>query len=207
MKDYNKLKEIANKLNGLDWRDATFDKTLENERKLCEENGIVICYGYSDDLIEFDGAFRNEFDVWEGGTIHINEEGKKASGKKYHSIGLLFCKNKITWQYKFKARHESFDLIHSDDNSIFCRGIVFFKEDLKKEYVCQSNLTFNDLCKDLNYNFVKWNDKVVYDGINTDAWLDRYETFKDDYKDKKINQMKLKVVHHNNIYLDIEGEE
>lgn len=130
MKDYSKLKEIASLLDGYNFRDEDFERILEENKYFCIENGIVICYGYSDDLLELDGAIHAEFDCWCNNRFYINENGKKTSSKYVYPISVICCENKIFWQYKFKPKHEIFTIY--DDEDIFCKGIVFFVEDLKK---------------------------------------------------------------------------
>ena len=57
-----KLKELARQL---DKSEYGFDLTDE-QKEYCKENGIVVVFGCSDDLMEFRGAIYDEFDCWEG---------------------------------------------------------------------------------------------------------------------------------------------
>lgn len=130
MKDYDKLKEIAKRLDGYQWNINSFGTALSHELAFCKDNGIVVVYGYSDDLLELDGAIHAEFDCWTNGKFYINKNGNKASSKDVYPISVICGKDKIFWQYKFKPRHETFTIY--DDEDVYCKAIVFFAEDLKK---------------------------------------------------------------------------
>ena len=59
--------ELAEKLNGMEYR-TDIPKELIEQAK---ENGLVVVYGYSDDLIEFEGAFYDEGSCYKGGKFLI----------------------------------------------------------------------------------------------------------------------------------------
>ena len=55
---------------------CSYGKELTKEqRQLAKENGLVVVYGASDDLMEFDGAIYDEMDCYGGGTAFLHREG------------------------------------------------------------------------------------------------------------------------------------
>lgn len=56
------LKEIASKLNGINYKELVPKELVE----IAKENSMVIIYGASDDLIEFEGAINDEIYVYGG---------------------------------------------------------------------------------------------------------------------------------------------
>ena len=198
------LDPVVNSLDKLDWRSDAFSEALEKQKTYCKENGIVICYGWSDDLVEFDGAIDAEFDCWNGGQICIDENGKKATSKKYYPISLIFGVNGITWQYKTKIPHRTFNLFDEDD--IFCRGIAFLAKDMKRPDMRVSEITFGEVADTLAFVKVKWNGKIVYDDKKIES-IANFGAFEDKYYDKKIFEMKIKIVQFHHCEIEVEGEE
>lgn len=62
-----KLKAIANKLDGVEYRmeDQLIEELFPGDE--LQAAGIVIVFGASDDLVEIRGAVNNEIDAWKGG--------------------------------------------------------------------------------------------------------------------------------------------
>ena len=67
----DKLKYVAKRLNMLPYRSEAKKEIVE----FAKENGIVIVYGASDDLMELDGAIYDEFGCYEGGVCCLDSEG------------------------------------------------------------------------------------------------------------------------------------
>ena len=129
MKNYDLLKVIASKLNGLQY--PLRDVNLKDLREYCKQNGIAVCFGSSDDLMELDGAIYDEYGCYDGGTICIDEKGNAdADANIYYPITAVWAKDNISWQYEFEPRHEVFNIY--EDAEIYCKGIVFFVDDLKR---------------------------------------------------------------------------
>jgi len=62
---------IAAELNG-----SSYPLSITNGlRERAAAAGLVIVYGASDDLMEFDGAFRDEVDCYEGGEALVDAQG------------------------------------------------------------------------------------------------------------------------------------
>ena len=64
-------KELAQKLNGSEYP-LRLNAELKEQAKSA---GLVIIYGASDDLMEFDGAIYDEIGCYEGGTALVDEKG------------------------------------------------------------------------------------------------------------------------------------
>lgn len=60
-----KLKELASQLNKSEYR---FELTNE-QTEYCKQNGIVVVFGCSDDLMEFRGAIYDEYDCYGGQLV------------------------------------------------------------------------------------------------------------------------------------------
>lgn len=130
--------QLAAMLNGREYGDE-IDTPI---RVLAEDNGLVIVYGASDDLMEFGGAWRDEY----GGTVHVTEKGvlENECGdddcpyflkamEKHKKITPIWCANENSpaWTYETDIPHATFDIM--EDGEVFCRGIVFSVEDIKND--------------------------------------------------------------------------
>lgn len=134
-------KQLAEQLNG-----SEYPLRPSSEIKaLAKENGLVIVYGQSDDLIEFDGAIYDEADVYDGGTVRLDQKGLMPNRDDIDSdddledyfsrkdtakaIEALWCaEDEYSWTYKTDIPHETFDIF--EDGERYCRGIVFSLSDL-----------------------------------------------------------------------------
>lgn len=140
-------KELAQQLHGEEYP-LHIPKTLTDAAK---QNRLVIVYGASDDLMEFEGAIYDEVGAYEGTTVRIDSEGllpdfeqidkdqsdskdklreyfKRENGGR--EIEALWYKNPDTsWTYKTDIPHETFDVMEDED--IYCRGIIFSLDDCK----------------------------------------------------------------------------
>lgn len=136
-----KAKQLAEKLNNIQYP-VRIDDDL---RKQAKENGLVIVYGASDDLMELEGAIRDEFGCYEGGTALVDEKGLLPSFENLDSeeeleeyfyrkknvltIKSMWCKEDgYSWTYRTDIPHETFDVL--DEAEEYCRGIVFSLSDL-----------------------------------------------------------------------------
>ena len=110
--------------------------------------GIVIVYGASDDLMEFDGAFRDEVGAWDGTTALVDAKGILPSWEQasededaardyferkpsVRTIEAVWCPDWLegtSWAYKTDIPHATFDVM--EDGEIYCRGSVFALADL-----------------------------------------------------------------------------
>lgn len=128
---------LAEKLEGVQ-----YPLTITSElREVIADSNLVIVYGASDDLIEFDGSIYEEMSAWEGATVYVLTDGSVikdynyeerialASGneleelKKAQKIQAIWGEEGISFQYKTKIPHAVFNVL--EDKDIYCKGIVF----------------------------------------------------------------------------------
>lgn len=134
----NTLKEFAQKLNGVEYME------IPNELlTYAKENGIVIVSGASDDLCELEGAVRDEFGCYDGGTGYLDEKGNVCDELKsentYKRITAIWCgegDDGFTWTYNTDIPHEDFEMF--DDGEKYCRGFVFYLDSLKANHDTKS---------------------------------------------------------------------
>lgn len=129
-------KEIAQMLNGMEYGDISKDIT-----NAATSANIVICYGASDDLVEFDGAFCDE--AYGPGKVYLNGASlltpececddcphEKARRENAPFINAIWNdKEGPAWTYETLIPHETFDVM--EDGEVWCRGIVFKVSDIK----------------------------------------------------------------------------
>lgn len=131
-------KGLAEQLNGMEYP----VRISEDVARQAEANGLVIVYGASDDLMEFEGAIYDEIGACDGATVYMDSDGivpdfdsldkedKKAlknyfdrdgKGKK---IEALWCaEGDYSFTYRTEIPHATFDVV--EDGEPYCRGIVF----------------------------------------------------------------------------------
>lgn len=128
------LKEFASKISGKQYGHLMFSK---EETDLVKENGIVIVYGLSDDLMEIDGAIWDEVYAYGGRTVYLTEDGLvECDEKSENVIHAIWCGKDengetIPWTYETDIPHETFFVYEEEE--LFCIGIVFYLKDLKKK--------------------------------------------------------------------------
>ena len=122
------IKEFANVL---DNREYGYPQFTKEEIQIAKDNGFVIVYGASDDLIEFDGAISDEGDCFDGGLVWFNRERvtDRPISVAERCIEALWRKeDDIAWTYKTDIPHETFMIY--EDGEKYCRGIVFRIEEV-----------------------------------------------------------------------------
>ena len=77
---------------------------------------------------------------------------------------------------------------------------------LLKKYSKDSELTFEEVAKDLPFIKVYWNSNCVFDDDFCDDWGD-YAAFVSSVAKKKVYEMKMVVAHFHHCVLFIEGED
>lgn len=131
--NHEKVKEIAEKLNGIAYGEDISD--IEAEAK---EHGIVIVMGASDDLMEFSGAIEDEGGLayGKGGKVYFDRSGvSQDDAKRDNVIAAIWCNSHdengvpATWSYKTEIPHEKFKVF--EDEELYCIGIVFSIEDIQ----------------------------------------------------------------------------
>lgn len=134
--------ELAAMLNGVSYG----REVSELAQRIAEESGLVIIYGASDDLMEIDGAIRDEADVWNGGLVRIDRNGvhrfpdSDCDGQNcpYFRESLTRCisvqavwygrNEAAAWTYETSVPHAEFKIF--EDNELWCVGIVFSINDI-----------------------------------------------------------------------------
>lgn len=127
------IKEFANLISG---RQYGYPQFTKEQLQIAKDNGFVIVYGASDDLMEFAGAIEDEGNCFDGGEVYFDKNGV-TENENDNCIEALWCDNDskdengeiITWTYETDIPHETF--IIYDDDETYCRGIVFSINDLK----------------------------------------------------------------------------
>ena len=140
-------KDIAERLDGIEYDGRYFYSEVDAVAKDAKKNSIVIVYGASDDLMEFEGAFRDELGapckvaVGRKGILppwdNIDHDNIQAAREYFErerdakwSIESLWCKEPgISWTFETDIPHETFNIM--EDGEVFCRGIVFSLNDLQ----------------------------------------------------------------------------
>lgn len=104
------------------------------------QQGLVIVYGASDDLMEVEGAIHGEGDCCDGGTLLIDKQGllpaweqveddedeaeayfkRKDTAKQ---IEAVWCGEGADWTYKTDIPHATFQIM--EDGEVYCIGMVF----------------------------------------------------------------------------------
>ncbi len=130
--------EFARQLNG---RSRSREISIE-EQRLAKAHGLVVVFGASDDLMEFEGAIYDEITACYGGLAWLmdngtvidndnisDEEDEQMSSAGIYTIRAVWKPEEpkgALWLIKTEIPHATFD-IYDDENpaQIFCRGVVF----------------------------------------------------------------------------------
>ena len=140
--------QFAELLNGRQYR----DEITSDEEKLAKENGLLVCFGASDDLFEFRGVIYDEVGAWDGASAFIVkkkggeldvmcEDDFEELKETIEDKGLDFelktvevvaewCPEDLecSWRIKSDLPHSIFDIM--EDGELYCRGIVIDKNDI-----------------------------------------------------------------------------
>ena len=130
------IKDFAKLING---KEYGYQQFTDKEIETAKENGFVIVYGASDDLMEFEGAIQDEGGCFDGGEVFFNRDGvyQGYNKEKYpYWINAVWCGGEkdedgqeITWTYETEIPHETFMIY--EDGEPYCRGIVFSINDAR----------------------------------------------------------------------------
>ena len=125
-------KEWAALLNGREYR----SEVTKEEASQAKADGVVIVFGASDDLMEFEGAIYDELDCYGGREVAVTKDGLPvnkcpdrdcpyfmASQDHAPKIESIWDTEGYSWVYKTDIPHETFDIL--EDGEKYCRGIVF----------------------------------------------------------------------------------
>lgn len=132
--------ELAAILNGREYR----KEITRDEAHAAAESGLVVVYGASDDLMEFEGAISDELGAWEGATAYLTADGLlqnecpdedcpyfEKQREKAATIKALWCaEDGYSWTFETEIPHATFDIV--EDGEPYCRGIVFALADVSE---------------------------------------------------------------------------
>ena len=140
-------KALAEALTGIEYSEVVRGLYGSDLMRLAKANGLVVAYGFSDDLLMFDGAIYDDFGCYDGGTALIDTDGLlpyfESIGededacrryferkKKARAIEAIWDGNAdgYAWTLKTDIPHETFAIM--EDGAGFSRGIVFALADL-----------------------------------------------------------------------------
>lgn len=129
IKDITK-EQMAEMLNERVYR----DEITKEEEQIAKENGLVVVFGASDDLMELRGVISDEFGteifLTENGEIEYcddNCEHYERAVKKAKKIKAIHGKN--GWVFETEIPFAEFDIF--EDGQLYGKGIVFDIESLK----------------------------------------------------------------------------
>jgi hypothetical protein len=121
--------ELAAKIDGSIY---TTDWDINENPQLAKDNGLVIVYGHSDDLVEFIGTIDEEIGAYRGKTIYLNGKGICKKKKANHHITADYTSY---WNILGTMPHAKFQVVEDEDSAgpreVQCKGIVFHINDLK----------------------------------------------------------------------------
>lgn len=131
------VKEIAEMLDGSEYNGSFPSRDV---RRMAAESKIVICYGASDDLVEFCGAFDDE--TGGPGNVYMCPTGllqtKCRDDRCPHEIEAQKAAPRIRakwndkdgpcWTFETSMPHEIFKIM--EDGEVFCEGIVFHMDSI-----------------------------------------------------------------------------
>lgn len=132
-------KELARKLDG---RQYLHEITIK-EKNEAKAAGLVVVYGASDDLIEFECAIYDEVDAWNGTTVYLTKAGifrkpsylcDEAHDRPDCKAALESCKKIYGvfagegWKFTTDIPCERFTIYEDED--VYGEGLVFSINDL-----------------------------------------------------------------------------
>ncbi len=133
--------QLAAMLNGREYR----EEITRSEEVIAKQNGLVVVFGASDDLVELRGAMDDEAGMYNGGLLILNQDGivedcgepcdhcsVDADQEAGKSIECVWGEDDHSWTYKTEIPHATFEIIETYDGEVskYCRGIVFNLSDL-----------------------------------------------------------------------------
>lgn len=128
--------KLAEQLTGIEYPP---DRHISKETKAAAKKaGLLIVYGLSDDLVEFDGAFTDEIGAYNGTISYVDKRGvlgrddiadfvnREPNARKIEAIWAPG--NSYSWMFKTDIPHATFEIV--EGGGPYCRGIVIDLADL-----------------------------------------------------------------------------
>jgi len=128
------LEEFASRLDGREYR----SEVRAEDAVAAANQGVVIVYGASDDIVELAGAIDDEVGAYDGITFQVTGTGLlrnecECEDCPYHarekaraaSIEAVWdpAESEASWIYRTKIPHATFEIF--EDDELYCVGIVF----------------------------------------------------------------------------------
>lgn len=132
------VNEIASRLNGREY----CSELVPGEFEEFKNARIVVAYGRSDDLLEFEGAIYDEYSPFE--KIYFNEYGKQIQNRcdnddcpyhekeKKHAPYWIKAKGDLPWEWDTNIPHAVFNVMEYGE--LYGQGIVFSLDDLIRDF-------------------------------------------------------------------------
>ena len=118
------IKEFAKSLEGVQYG----EELSESNIRIAKDNGFVVVFGASDDLMEFDGSISDEAGCFDGGDVYFDSEGVSYEPTN-NIIKAVWGEDDVAWQYETTIPHETFTIY--EEKSVYCKGIVFKLSDIR----------------------------------------------------------------------------
>lgn len=136
--------DLAKAIDGIDYSSRNFFADMRGHAEVAKQNGLVIVYGQSDDLMMLAGAITAQAYCYEGGVVRIDQQGALRdwqsvleSGDKVDitnwitrepltkSITAVWAPpgRDLSWEYQTEIEHAKFVIREFGDD--YCIGIVF----------------------------------------------------------------------------------
>ena len=144
-----KKEELAQLLDGR----QIGDEMTDEEELQAEKNGLLVCFGYFNDLLELRGIINNRAEVYEGGCVLLYKNKDQKITFLYESdydelsdifdkngypislrmlpIKIQWCPEELdcSWLITTDIPHATFDIYY--DEELYCRGIVLEISDIE----------------------------------------------------------------------------
>lgn len=132
--------EAASKLDGVEYVHP-LEARLREMTPALKQAGLVVAYGASDDLLAFEGAFRDECGAWNGTTVYVDADGVMKSecsegddcpyfakeNEGASTVSAVWAPKDVagdpSWLVTTKIPHAQFRIM--EDGGVFGVGIVF----------------------------------------------------------------------------------
>ena len=104
---------------------------------IAKQEGFVVVYGTSDDLVECEGCYEEEAGCFDGGIVSFDRNGTSDDGEDHANLLEVYwcgkCHNKAittdaAWEYRADFPVSTFKIY--DDDELYCHGLVVDVRDL-----------------------------------------------------------------------------
>ena len=135
--------EFAKMLNGREYG----SELTKDEVRLAKEGGLLVVFGASDDLTEFNGVYDDEIGAYNGAKHYFIRIGDKWRSAEYDGTGVEICAkwspsdSEASWEITTGLPHSSFDI--KEDGELFCIGCVIDEKDMIA--ACKVDLTTDEI--------------------------------------------------------------